>query len=297
MSRVPWCLPVRHRLRRPPPAPPRAPATLSACSASTRALRTDITIPPTRRRGAAADAAATLTSFKPVGRHAEGLRDVASTLPRQPCLVLLVSDFLMPPETITTGLSALARHHVTPVVLTTMPPGYSKRRLVPHPRRGNRPNAPSAHAACLAPPVARSGRSAARGAQCAVRQPWPRSVSCREHGGYRRVVPASCRRLMRRAWCLIALLAGTPACAQIRAVALLPPSRTVGLLVGDTLAGTADITVGPDTRLDPTSLPAAGPIAPSIDITGSKAAVARVGEGTPLHDPRPPTRPLPHPTT
>jgi mxaA protein len=84
---------------------------------------------------------------------------------------------------------------------------------------------------------------------------------------------------MRRAWCLIALLAGTPACAQIRAVALLPPSRTVGLLVGDTLAGTADITVGPDTRLDPTSLPAAGPIAPSIDITGSKAAVARVGEG------------------
>jgi uncharacterized protein (DUF58 family) len=110
-----------------------APLAASAARAASRAgdafgllcfdeaLRTDITIPPTRRRGAAADAAATLTSFKPVGRHAEGLRDVASTLPRQPCLVLLVSDFLMPPETITTGLSALARHHVTPVVLTTMP--------------------------------------------------------------------------------------------------------------------------------------------------------------------------------
>jgi mxaA protein len=78
---------------------------------------------------------------------------------------------------------------------------------------------------------------------------------------------------MRQVVCLFGLLISMPAGAQIRSVTLLPPDRILGLLVGDTLAATATIAVGPGTTLDAASLPAPGPVAPSIDIRGVGVAV------------------------
>lgn len=73
---------------------------------------------------------------------------------------------------------------------------------------------------------------------------------------------------MRAALCLPAMVLAMPAFAQIRSVTLQPPARVLGVLVGDTLAATAVIDVGPDTVLDTASLPSSGPVTPSIDIRG-----------------------------
>ncbi len=84
-------------------------------------VRGDIGVRGTRQRAVAAAAGAALSAFEPVGRSAEGLRDVAAHLPAKRCLVLLVSDFLMPLATIDAALGALARHAVTPVVVARVP--------------------------------------------------------------------------------------------------------------------------------------------------------------------------------
>jgi uncharacterized protein (DUF58 family) len=85
------------------------------------AVRGDIGVRSTRWRGAGAAGAAALAAFDMTGRSAEGLRDVASHLPARRCLVLLVSDFLLPLATVDAALGLLGRHAVTPVVLDNVP--------------------------------------------------------------------------------------------------------------------------------------------------------------------------------
>jgi hypothetical protein len=49
------------------------------------------------------------------------MRDIAAHLPPKRCLVLLISDFLMPLTTVDAALGALARHNVTPIVMDSAP--------------------------------------------------------------------------------------------------------------------------------------------------------------------------------
>jgi mxaA protein len=84
---------------------------------------------------------------------------------------------------------------------------------------------------------------------------------------------------MRPAVLLLALLMSAPARAQIRSISIDPPSRVVGVLVGDTLSAKATIAVGSDTVLDAASLPSAGPLTPSIDIRGVSVALQRDAAG------------------
>jgi uncharacterized protein (DUF58 family) len=82
-----------------------------------QAVRKDLAQPPTRQRGAAWHAVSRLAAFTPDGRGADGITQLAAHLPGKPCLVLLVSDFLMPPASIDAALLALARHTVVPIIL------------------------------------------------------------------------------------------------------------------------------------------------------------------------------------
>lgn len=80
-------------------------------------IRADLTLAPTRARSAAADLAARLRALRPAGRGAEGMRQLAAHLPERRCLVLLISDFFVPAETLRASLLVLARHDVAPLVL------------------------------------------------------------------------------------------------------------------------------------------------------------------------------------
>ena len=80
-------------------------------------VRAGLCTPPTRQRGVARFMAAALAGFQPVGRHARGMTMLAEHLPHRKCLVLLVSDFLMPLGQIENAMAALTRHDVAPVVL------------------------------------------------------------------------------------------------------------------------------------------------------------------------------------
>ena len=82
-----------------------------------RALRDDVWLPPTHSRAAARQMVTHLASLKPGGIGAEGIADLAARLPGRRCLVLLVSDFLMPAGLIEHALTSLARHDVAPIVL------------------------------------------------------------------------------------------------------------------------------------------------------------------------------------
>jgi len=70
-----------------------------------------------RSRGAAAEMVERLAELAPSGRSAAGIMQVAGMLPERRCLVLLVSDFLMPLQQVETALQSLARHDVAPVIL------------------------------------------------------------------------------------------------------------------------------------------------------------------------------------
>ena len=79
--------------------------------------RADFYLPCRRSRGAAAQVLARLHANQRQGNSAAGIADMAPLLPRQRCLVVLVSDFLMPPTLLEQALKTLSRHDVAPVVL------------------------------------------------------------------------------------------------------------------------------------------------------------------------------------
>ena len=80
-------------------------------------VRTELCTPPTRQRGVARFMAEALVSFEPAGRDARGVIALAEHLPHRKCLVLLISDFLMPPSQIEAAMASLTHHDVAPVVL------------------------------------------------------------------------------------------------------------------------------------------------------------------------------------
>jgi uncharacterized protein (DUF58 family) len=73
--------------------------------------------PATRSRSAALQAVAEGLGVPARGASATGLAALPAQLPRQPALVLLVSDFLMPVPLLDEALAGLARHDVVPVWL------------------------------------------------------------------------------------------------------------------------------------------------------------------------------------
>jgi len=78
-------------------------------------IRPALKLPPTRARGAGADIAARLTAASP-GNGATAIADLALHLPSRRCLLLLVSDFLLPLDLLAGALASLARHDVAPIV-------------------------------------------------------------------------------------------------------------------------------------------------------------------------------------
>jgi uncharacterized protein (DUF58 family) len=90
-------------------------------------IRDDLSLPPTRRRMAGQQAAAALRAHTPTGRGTDGLLHLPARLPAGRSLVLLVSDFLLPPATLETALSGLTRHDVVPIVLTAEAAGQLPR--------------------------------------------------------------------------------------------------------------------------------------------------------------------------
>lgn len=80
-------------------------------------IRPDLHAAPSRARGAASAVVDRLRALQPTGRGASGLAQLASALPDRRSLVILASDFLMPPDLLETALPLLARHDLAPVVL------------------------------------------------------------------------------------------------------------------------------------------------------------------------------------
>lgn len=80
-------------------------------------VRADLSLPPTRARGAGAPLAAALRALQPQGRSASGLLQAAQHLGRRRALVFLVSDFHLPLAQIDGLLDSLAVHEVVPVVV------------------------------------------------------------------------------------------------------------------------------------------------------------------------------------
>jgi uncharacterized protein (DUF58 family) len=63
------------------------------------------------------DLAERLADYRPAHVGATGLQDVHRFLSREKSLILLISDFHMPPSLLENGLSSLIHHHVVPLVL------------------------------------------------------------------------------------------------------------------------------------------------------------------------------------
>jgi uncharacterized protein (DUF58 family) len=81
------------------------------------AVRTDLGVAATRRRGAGLAIASALRRLQPQGRSARGLLDAHRHLPARRALVFLVSDFHLPLTEVEAVLASLALHDVVPVVL------------------------------------------------------------------------------------------------------------------------------------------------------------------------------------
>jgi uncharacterized protein (DUF58 family) len=81
------------------------------------APRADFYLPCRRGRGAAAELLVRLQANERQGKSAAGIAGMAPLLPRQKCLVVLVSDFLMPASLLEQALETLSRHDVAPLVL------------------------------------------------------------------------------------------------------------------------------------------------------------------------------------
>ncbi len=80
-------------------------------------IRQDFLLPPTRARGPAAHIAQRLPTARATGRGADAIADLTWHLPERRCLLLLISDFLLPLQLLDTALRRLARHDIAPVVL------------------------------------------------------------------------------------------------------------------------------------------------------------------------------------
>jgi len=78
---------------------------------------TDLLLPPTHARGAAAGSVKKLADFVPGEATARGLLSAAAYLGRRRSLVFLASDFHFPPSLLEAVLASLAKHDVVPVVL------------------------------------------------------------------------------------------------------------------------------------------------------------------------------------
>ena len=81
-----------------------------------KTIRAERSLAPTRARSAAL-AAATALLQQPTASGAEGIASLAQHLPAARCLVLLVSDFLMPLDQVERALEQVSRHDLTPIVL------------------------------------------------------------------------------------------------------------------------------------------------------------------------------------
>ncbi len=92
-----------------------------------RGLREDVWLPPTRSRAAIGEVLSRLRGLRHGGRGADGMAELAERLPSRRCLVLLISDFLVPLSLVERALSALARHDVAPVVLAMDTPREAPR--------------------------------------------------------------------------------------------------------------------------------------------------------------------------
>jgi len=79
--------------------------------------RKEFYLPCRRGRGAAAELLERLRAHRLQGANAAGIAELMPLLPRQRCLVILVSDFLMPQTLLETSLALLFHHDVAPVVL------------------------------------------------------------------------------------------------------------------------------------------------------------------------------------
>jgi uncharacterized protein (DUF58 family) len=79
-------------------------------------LRDELCLPPGRSRGAAATAVAGLRHLAATGQDGGGILHLAAALPMRRCLVLLASDFLLPPDVLEQALRQLAKHDVAPIV-------------------------------------------------------------------------------------------------------------------------------------------------------------------------------------
>jgi uncharacterized protein (DUF58 family) len=80
-------------------------------------LRSDLCLAPSRTRSACRMAIDALSRVTTSGRSAQGLMDLAAYTPSRRCLLILVSDFLMPLTAINQSLTLLAAHDVAPIVL------------------------------------------------------------------------------------------------------------------------------------------------------------------------------------
>ncbi len=81
-------------------------------------VRDDIRLSPSRARGAAS-VPERLQQFRPLGKSAAGMSDLAALLPSRRCLLLLASDFLVPLDMLDAALTSLSRHDVAPIILGT----------------------------------------------------------------------------------------------------------------------------------------------------------------------------------
>jgi hypothetical protein len=82
-----------------------------------RAVREDVLLPPSRRRGTAQFVAERLAAAPCAGTGAEGALAAARRLAGRPKIVFLISDFRWPEELIRDVFDALAFHDIVPVLL------------------------------------------------------------------------------------------------------------------------------------------------------------------------------------
>lgn len=88
-----------------------------ALLAADDSVRSDLHVPPTRRRSAIAQAADVLGAFIPKRTGVGGLVEAASLVGRRRGLVFLVSDFLMPESQLIAIFERLGPHDVVPIAL------------------------------------------------------------------------------------------------------------------------------------------------------------------------------------
>ena len=80
-------------------------------------VRSDFVLLPSRVKGIGLELSIRLRDLTPKGKHSNGLLQAADLLPRQRCLVFLVSDYYFSLDLVDSIFVSLSRHDVVPVVL------------------------------------------------------------------------------------------------------------------------------------------------------------------------------------